>query len=116
MAIRTEDYGTHSICMASQDGEGRIGRGCRARDGFDLYGIERLAIDGVRVFRVSADGLAAAASRNGACQVETSFGVCKPDSTTNANKKCSTDADCDGTSGSCVTEQPFQLDGVVTCP
>ena len=53
---------------------------------------------------------------NGACQVETSFGVCKPDSTTKANKKCSTDADCDGTSGSCVTEQPFQLDGVVTCP
>ena len=78
----------------------------------------------------------------GMCQVEASFGVCKhtipikcaggpnsgtvcttdsecPSSTcsnTNANKVCTTDADCDGTAGSCVTEQPFQLDGVVSCP
>ncbi len=51
-----------------------------------------------------------------ACSPEASFGVCSPTSTVNANMLCANAAACDGTPGSCVTEQPFQLDGVVSCP
>ena len=34
----------------------------------------------------------------------------------NTANMCSSDADCDGTAGVCVIEQPFQLDGIVSCP
>ena len=58
----------------------------------------------------------ASACPGGTCNVEASFGVCSNTSAANINKLCSTDANCGGTVGGCVTEQPFQLDGVVTCP
>jgi hypothetical protein len=49
------------------------------------------------------------------CHIEAAFGVCSANSTGNkAYVKCSTNADCPG--GTCDTQQPFKLDGVVSCP
>ncbi len=51
----------------------------------------------------------------GACQIEAAFGVCSPSTTSNkAYVLCSTGSDCPG--GTCDSQQPFQLDGVVSCP
>lgn len=53
----------------------------------------------------------------GACQVEAAFGVCSANTTSNkAYVLCSTNADCPGVGATCDTQQPFQLDGVVSCP
>ncbi len=49
-----------------------------------------------------------------ACNIEASFGVCSANSTSNAYRLCANASDCPG--GTCVTQQPFQLDGVVSCP
>jgi len=48
----------------------------------------------------------------GTCQIEASFGVCNGGS--NAYVKCTNASQCPG--GTCDTQQPFQLDGVVSCP